>query len=162
MKVDAGGELYSAEGALAFLGCTLSALENLSSRGELAPFRCGLRTYYTRRDLERHKTRKRAKSGLEAEVIRRLHRGENPVDVYLALDADGAAMSLKKVLDLTGAWARGAGVWIVQAPPGSHSRWVERMGRIRITPRDLRRCIEDLLLGRVVPKTLAEPPKAAE
>lgn len=138
-------EVFDTEGACRFLNVTADTLDKAVERTFVAPAKLDGRNYYTRRDLVRFQraTRKELRVALVMELLRA---GEHPIDVYIRLQPHG--VSLDDVMRTMRTWAKLSGIWLVEAPPGSYARWLERLGRVRVTPRDIRRCIEAMLAPR--------------
>lgn len=133
-----GIEIFDAKQAAAFLEISPDALRKATERQALYPGKIGHRVLYTRADLLRHKERR-----YEAELTEGFQRGVPPVDLYL--EAPGK-LRLEDVTAVMHEWARLAGVWLIEGPRGSYARWLQRLGVTSVTPRELRRVIELLLL----------------
>lgn len=103
--------------------------------GRLVPCMLNGRRYYTGADVARFERDDR-----EHSIMLKLRDGVHPVDIAL----DGR-YPLDEVTAVMEQWAKVAGVWIVDAPPGSYARWLERMGLTRLRPSDIRRLIELML-----------------
>lgn len=101
---------------------------------------------FTRRDLQRWHD-----GETEAAIVKALHEGQNPIDIYLS---NPGRFRLEHVLDVLRKWAQLAGVWIVEGPRGSYTRWLQRMNLIRVTPRNLRRFLELLLVDPEIAERL--------
>lgn len=136
---------FDLEGAAQWLQVRTDAVLDAVQRGSLAPAGMthnGKGGYvFTHRDLERY----RNLLGLDAEkrVVEMLQAGAHPVDAYLAEYRNGIKM--RKVLQLTHEWADLTGTWVIEGPPGSYARWLERMGLMQLKPRYMRRIIEAIL-----------------
>lgn len=98
---------------------------------------------YTRRDLERFRRRK---TDRERHIIDALQRGLSVVDTYYFAHEKDPGITLKQVIDVTRSYAEIAGLWIMEGPPGSYARWLERMGLVSLKPKHLRRIIEALIV----------------
>lgn len=137
---------FDTQGAAEKLGLSVAAVLEAVQRGSLVPARVGKRRthglVYTHTDLERYAKRDR-EGGLERAIVQRLKDGLHPVDAYLETHAQGAR--LHTVLRLTETWARLAGLWLVQGPPGSYARWLERVGLRELKHLHLRRIVEALI-----------------
>lgn len=135
-------EVFDTDGACRFLNVTPETLEKAVERTFLAPAKIGGRYAYTRRDLVRFQkaTRKELRVAM---VIEMLRDGEHPLDIFIRLQKHG--VSLDDVMRTLRTYAKLSGIWLVEAPPGSYARWLERLGRVRVTHRDIRRCIEAML-----------------
>lgn len=115
--------------------------ENLRKATERQAFyagKIGHRVFYTRADLVRYRERR-----YQADLAEGFQRGVSPVDLYLA--APGR-LRLEDVTATMHEWAQLAGVWLIEGPRGSYARWLQRIGVTAVTPRELRRLIELLLL----------------
>jgi len=150
-----GRELLSTAQSAEFLGCEEDVLRQAVKRGALFPAKIGPSLVFTRRDLSRYRAREN-----EAEIARLLQEGGNPLDVYLS---NPGRWSLTEVTTVLHRWAQLTGAWVIEGPRGSYARWLERFGLIRITPRQLRRVIELLLVDPTVQQRLhLELAKAAQ
>lgn len=129
-----GKQLLDADQAATFLGVSGDTLLHAARRHALTPARFGKRWIYTRADLDRY--RKRLP---QAQIVEALERGEAPIAAWLA---SGGAVSLKELGGIIAEWARVASFWVVQQPPGSYARWLQRLGLLRVNTTDLRRMIE--------------------
>lgn len=140
-----GRNFFDAQQAAAFLGISLQMLYRQTRNKNLTPAALNGREglVYTRRDLERFKRRKVDR---ERHIVDALRQGLGPVDAYYFAHERDPSVTLKQVIDVTHAYAEIAGLWIMEGPPGSYARWLERMGLVSLKPKHLRRIIEALLL----------------
>lgn len=137
-----GRQFFSPDQAAEFLELSRAKIERMTRGGLLAPGRVGNRNMYTRRDLERARSRLR-----EVEIARGLQAGLHPVDIYL--NAEGR-FSLEEVTQAMASWAQLTGAWVIEGPRGSYARWLERLQVTRVTPRQMRRLVELLLVDDYV------------
>jgi hypothetical protein len=126
-------------------GVSLEVLSRQTRNKNLTPAALNGREglVYTRRDLERFKRRKVDR---EKHIVDALQQGLGPVDAYYFAHERDPSVTLKQVIDVTRAYAEIAGLWIMEGPPGSYARWLERMGLVSLKPKHLRRIIEALLV----------------
>src|SRR3990170_1044210 len=130
-------ELFTGEQAARYLQIGNDRIRQAVSKKALCPARVGKYSLFTRRDLDRYKRLER-----EHEIARQLVAGTHPLDIYLGAPSRWTMRDVSAtMLD----WARLSGVWIVEGPRGSYARWLERLGLVRCTPRELRRIIEALV-----------------
>ena len=112
----------------------------LAKRGILTPAKLGAQgrqLIFTRADLERY-----ARHAPELAIVEALERGEAPIAAYTAA---GGKVRLRELGAIIAEWARVSSYWLVQGPPGSYSRWLQRLGVLRVHTMDLRRVIETLI-----------------
>lgn len=135
-----GRQLLSSAQASDYLGVPQDTLMHAALRGALTPARYGTRQrgelIYTRADLDRFQSRSHERAIVEA-----LERGEAPITAYLS---SAGAIHLRDLARVIHDWARVASYWVVQQPPGSYARWLQRLGLLRVHTTDLRRMIEAL------------------
>lgn len=117
------------------LGLNAQQIAKHHKAGRLVPCTLNGRRYYTGADVARFERDDR-----EHSIMLKLRDGVHPVDIAL----DGR-YPLSEVTEVMERWAKVAGVWIVDAPPGSYARWLERLGLTRLRPADIRRLIELML-----------------
>lgn len=141
-----GRELFNTEQAIELLGVSSDKLRQAVARGALFPAKIGPSLVFTRRDLLRWHTR-----DCEAEIVKGLTEGLHPLDIYLQ---NPGRYRLELVNSVMLEWAVIAGCWIVEGPRGSYMRWLQRMGLLRVTPRQLRRVIELLLVDPSIAERL--------
>lgn len=129
-----GRQLLSADQAAEQFNLNQDTIYQLVKRGVLAPARFGTELVFTRADLERY-TRQLP----ELSIVEALERGEGPIAAYMA--ANGK-VKLRELGPIVAEWARVSSFWLVQGPPGSYARWLQRLGLLRVNTTDLRRVIE--------------------
>lgn len=139
--------LFDTPQAARFLGLTEDAVRQSVTRKHLRPAKIRRQLFFTRSDLEAFKS-----TAKQARIVRGLQAGELPIDIYLS---DPHGLTLRDVEQASREWSRVTGYWIVEGPPGSYARWLVRMGLVRLTPRQLRRVIEGLLLDPDVARKAA-------
>lgn len=136
-------QFFDTDGVARRLKITTDNCLKLVQRGQLTPGRTGNEgLLYTLADVQRYQQRER-KEHREKQILEQLQRGLHPVDVFLALEPEG--VKLAHVVRVLHHWAKLGGIWVIEGPPGSYARWLERVGLARLTPRNLRRLIELLL-----------------
>lgn len=144
-KTARSANLSVAQAAVA-LGCSESRVKQLAGEGKLNPVNLGRGPggglVFARTDLARYK-----RSACEHDVAQQLEQGRHPLDIYF--EADGR-YSLEDVHAAMNHWAKLTGCWVIEAPRGSYARWLERMGLVSITPRQLRRLIEAMLCDTTI------------
>jgi hypothetical protein len=134
---------FDSEGAAAQLKTSQENIFKLSQRGMLAPGRLEDGSLvFTLADLERYRRREGEKHR-EKLIFERLRAGAHPLDVFLELEPDG--VKLAHVWRVLQQYSKLGGLWVIEGPPGSYARWLERVGLARLTPRNLRRLVELLL-----------------
>lgn len=124
------------------------SLENLSvqtRRGNLCPAVLnGHEGYlYTARDLARWKKKRPDR---QRAIVDALLLGLPPIEAYYHAQTSDPSVTLKLVIDTLHTYSEVAGLWIIEGPPGSYARWLERMGLVRLMPKHLRRVVEAMLL----------------
>lgn len=137
-------QFFDTEGAAKRLQITTEYCLKLAQRGLLTPGRAGTTEglVFTLADLQRYLTRER-KEHRERRVLELLQRGMHPVDVFFELEPEG--IKLAHVIKVLHQWVKLGGIWVIEGPPGSYARWLERMQLARLTPRNLRRLIEHMI-----------------
>lgn len=137
-------QFFDTEGAARRLKITTDYCMKLAQRGLLTPGRAGTSEglVFTLADLQRYLTRER-KEHRERRVLELLQQGKHPVDVFFELEPEG--IKLAHVVRVLHQWVKLGGIWVIEGPPGSYARWLERMNLARLTPRNLRRLIEHML-----------------
>ncbi len=119
-------------------------IRKLANRGVLTPARFGAERkemIFTRADLERY-----TRNASELAIVEALERGEGPITAFLAA---AGKVKLRELGNIVNEWARVSSYWLVQGPPGSYARWLQRLGVLRVHTTDLRRVIETLIADDV-------------
>jgi len=137
-----GVEFLSAEQVASQCGSSTDLVYHATKRGFLCPGKIGTQFVYTARDVSRWRALRS-----EHAITSELQKGSHPVDVYLE---GGNAWSLDDVTTVLHRWAKLTGAWVIEGPRGSFARWLQRLGLVRITPRQMRRVIELLLADAYV------------
>lgn len=132
-----GVEFLSAEQVATQSGQTTDLVYLHVRQGLLCPGKIGSQYVFTRADVQRWRQLRS-----EHAITTELEKGAHPVDVYL--QGEGR-WKLDDVTATMHRWARLTGAWVIEGPRGSYARWLQRLGLIRVTPRQLRRVIELLL-----------------
>lgn len=137
-------QFFDTEHAAKRLKITKEYCLQLGQRGLLTPGRVGTTEglVYTLADLQRYLTRER-KEHRERRVLELLQQGLHPVEVFFRLEPEG--IKLSHVIKVLHQWVKLGGIWVVEGPPGSYARWLDRVGLSRLTPRNLRRLVEHML-----------------
>lgn len=135
VSIPDGVNLLSSSQVCGRLGLSPKHLSDHKKAGRLVPCMLNGRIYYTGADVARFERDER-----ERAIMLQLRDGRHPIDIAL----DGH-FPLAEVSEVMQRWAQVAGVWIVDAPPGSYARWLERLGLVRLRPSDIRRLIELML-----------------
>lgn len=136
-----GKNIFTLEQAADYCRATTAALQQASQRRMLRPAVVHGAYFFTRRDLDTY-----AQEVKELEIIQRLQNGQHPVDIVLEM----RSVRIRDVNIVMDEWARAAGMWIVEGPPGSYARWLERFGITTCNPRLIRRVLEACLLDDYV------------
>jgi len=144
-----GKVFFDSHQAAKKLGVSLEVLSAQTRRGNLTPGALNEREglLYTARDLERYKKKKPDRQRV---IVDALQLGLQPIDAYYHAQQLDASVTLKLVIDTVQTYAEVKGWWIVEGPPGSYARWLERMGLVRLMPKHLRRVVEAMLLDPYV------------
>lgn len=137
-----GKQFLSVDQVAARTGQSPEAIRKAAERHHLSPGNFRGMLVFTGTDVERYQ---RWRS--EHTITRQLADGRHPLDIYL--EGDGQH-SLDGVLRVLSRWAKLSGAWLVEGPRGSYARWLDRMGLVRMKPRDLRRIIEALCVDEYV------------
>lgn len=126
------------------LGLTRAQLRTWEKKGALTPARVEGLVLYTLADVRDFETGAR-----ERLMMSMLNDGIHPCDI--CFEQGYRPQEVARTLET---WGKLAGYWIVEGPPGSYARWLQRFGLLRFTPKLLRRLIELLLTDSYVQQKL--------
>lgn len=127
------------------LGLTRAQLRAWEKKGALTPARVERLVLYTLADVRDFETGERERC-----IMSMLNAGRHPCDI--CFEQGYRPEEVARTLDT---WGKLSGYWIVEGPPGSYARWLERFGLVRFTPKLLRRLIELLLTDAYVQKKVS-------
>lgn len=131
-----GAELLSSQDAARLIGAPQHTLHKWVERGYIHPARFGRELIFTRAQVVALRD-----ATFDREIARLLQEGVPPLEIWTQLP-NATPADVVRVLK---SWARLAGVWIVEMPPGSYARWLARFKLTKFGAPQLRRAIERLL-----------------